>query len=158
MSFRKVVTGEVRFSIQADAPCPCGSSTAASKCCLTEHGFRKTPAATAPAPPTTGYSHAACYAGPLADCSARRSREHYVSESLLTHLHSHNELTVTGFPWVPHGEKVVSPSALASKILCQRHNSALSPLDAIAVHLFQAFDEEGASGVSVRHKHSGREG
>ena len=31
-------------------------------------------------------------------------------------------------------------------MLCARHNAALSPLDAIAVRLFQAFDEGGAAG------------
>lgn len=31
-------------------------------------------------------------------------------------------------------------------MLCARHNSALSPLDGIAVGLFRAFDEKGAAG------------
>ena len=35
-------------------------------------------------------------------------------------------------------------------MLCERHNAALSPLDAIAVRLFQAFDEEGATDSGKR--------
>ena len=46
-----------------------------------------------------------------------------------------------------------------SKILCERHNSALSPLDAISARLFQAFDEggEGASGKRALYLFSGHD-
>jgi len=53
---------------------------------------------------------------------------------------------VSGLAWLEGNDKILPPGALASRILCDRHNAALSPLDAIAVRLFQAFDESGASG------------
>jgi hypothetical protein len=61
-------------------------------------------------------------------------------------LNRNNDLRVSGFPWVKGKEQVLPPNALASRVLCKRHNSALSKLDEIAVRLFQAFDEEGAAG------------
>ncbi len=145
-SFRKVVGNAVVFSVPPDSPCPCGRNDPAAKCCLTEAGFRKVPAATTPPGPTTGASLTSCYASRLADCSSRISREHYVSESLLRHLNRNNGLTVGGLRWIDGESKALPPSALTSNILCNRHNSALSPLDAIAVRLFEAFDQAGAAG------------
>lgn len=145
-SFRTVIDSEVRFSVSPDSPCPCGGGELASRCCLTSAGLRKVPSPTAPPPPRTGAAIPKCYAGLLADCGSRRSREHYISESLLRHLNRTNDLRVSGLPWLEDKEKVLPPGALVSRILCERHNSALSPLDAIAVRLFQAFDETGAAG------------
>ncbi|MHB1344031.1 MAG: hypothetical protein ACYCX3_06695 [Thermoleophilia bacterium] len=88
-----------------------------------------------------------CFAAPLGDCGARLTREHYVSESLLHELNRRHGLSVSGFPWQAAGEvQVLTPNALASKILCDRHNSALSALDATARSLFRAFDDEQAIG------------
>lgn len=145
-SIRRVVDGEVRFSISPGSPCPCGSGESASRCCLTRTGFRKITASTTPPPPQTFASLQSCYASPLADCSSKRSREHYISESLLDYLNRNNGLRVSGLPWIKEVDQVFTPSALAARILCERHNSALSPLDMITVRLFQAFDEQGAVG------------
>jgi len=147
-SFRSVIDGEVHFSVSPHSPCPCGSRKSASNCCLTAAGFRKIPASTSPPAPKTGKSLESCYANCLADCGSERSREHYISESLLQYLNRDNDLRVGGLPWITSKEQVLPPSALASRVLCERHNSALSILDAIAVRLFQAFDEEGAAGSS----------
>jgi hypothetical protein len=145
-SFRKIVDGEVRFSVSPHSPCPCGSQIASLQCCLTPTGFHKKPALTAPPAPKTGETFEPCYANCLFDCNTSRSREHYISESLLRYLNRKNGLRVGGLPWIKGKDQALPPSALTSKILCKRHNSALSKLDAIAVRLFQAFDEEGASG------------
>jgi hypothetical protein len=108
----------------------------------------------------TGISLPNCYAAPLADCSARLSREHFVSECLLDELNRDNDLRVSGLRWQEAGqERVLRPNALASRILCERHNSALSPLDAIAVGLLGAFNESGAagSGRQLLHLFSGHD-
>lgn len=158
-SFRNVVGGEVRFTIPPDSPCPCGSGKSASRCCLTAKGFHKIRTVTAPSLPRTGYSLKSCYASPLGDCNSKRSREHYISQSLLKYLNPKSNLKVSGLPWLGQKEQVLPPSALASGVLCERHNSALSGLDAIAVSLFQAFDEEGAvgSGKQLLHIFSGHD-
>lgn len=158
-SFRNEVGGEVRFSIPTNSPCPCRSGKAASHCCLTKAGFRKAPASTAPTDPTTDHCLESCYAAQLRDCSPKRSREHYISKSLLHYLNRNKSLTVGGLHWIEGEQQVLSPNALASKILCSRHNSALSPLDSIAVRLFEAFDEteKSDSGEQLLHLFSGHD-
>jgi len=54
------------------------------------------------------------------------SREHYISESLLERFGK--SFTVDGFPWLSTARKM-TPKVLQAKILCERHNNALSPLD-----------------------------
>jgi hypothetical protein len=158
-SFRRVVGGKVCFAVSPHSLCPCGSQVPASRCCLTPTGFRKTPARTSPPSPKTGKSLDMCYARALGDCGGGPSREHYISESLLHYLNRDNDLRVSGLPWVKGQERIVPPNALASRMLCNRHNSALSTLDAIAVRLFQAFDEGRAagSGQQLIHLFSGHD-
>lgn len=158
-SFRNVVDSEVRFALSPDSECPCGSGESASVCCLTATGFRKIPACTGPQGPITGDSLGGCYASRLTDCCLKLSREHYISESLLHYLNQDKKLTISGLPWLEGESRIVSPNSLGSKILCKRHNSALAPLDAIAVRLFQAFDEQGVhgSGQQLLHLFSGHD-
>lgn len=145
-SFRTVVDSEVRFSVAPDSPCPCGSDELTASCCLSSAGFHKTPSRTAPPSPMTGTSLGKCYAGRIQDCGSTLSREHFISETLLHHLNQTGDLRVSGFPWLEGKAKVLPPAALASHILCARHNAALSTLDAIAVRLFRSFDQTGAVG------------
>lgn len=74
-----------------------------------------------------------CYASRLENCRGKISREHYISENVLKQL---GNIRLSGFPWV--GDRVVSlkPQALTANILCEGHNSALSPLDVFAGMLF----------------------
>jgi hypothetical protein len=147
--FRIEVDGAVRFRLSPASPCPCGSGEQASCCCLTTRGFQKAPAVTSPKLPATGYAQSACYAAPLCDCRGKITREHPFSETLLERLDRNGGLRVGGFRGFSAGqEKILRPNALASKILCERHNSALSSLDSNAVRLFNAFCEieEASSG------------
>jgi hypothetical protein len=79
------------------------------------------------------------------------TREHYISDDVLTAL---GELgPVQGFTWLgSDGTAKVAASRLVSKVLCKRHNEALSPLDARTGQLFrqlQAADQflQGGSGT-----------
>jgi len=91
---------------------------------------------------------AGCYASPLEDCGGKLSKEHYISEAILKRLNSASpafgipdgELRVT-LPNLPPGEpRRLPPSALTMRILCKRHNSALSALDSEAGRLFATID------------------
>lgn len=109
--------------------CPCGSGKVLKDCCLTKRTV------TTPPGPKTEYANPRCYARVLADCDRKLSREHYISESILA-LRDAN-ISVMGFPWLNSSEKRrVSRSALTAKVLCSRHNSALSGLDSTAHRLF----------------------
>lgn len=79
----------------------------------------------------TGYRHPKCYANADGNCSTKISKEHFVSATLLRQLGEDDTAKVAGLKWQqPESFKVVPIAGLASFILCERHNNALSPLDA----------------------------
>jgi hypothetical protein len=118
-------------------PCPCQSGRSIAACCGSTGTLFRTSASTTPPAPATGITHPDCYAGALRDCSTTISNEHYISEDVLTALGDLGP--VQGFTWLgPDGTtKVVPAGALVSKVLCKRHNEALSPLDARAGQFFR---------------------
>jgi hypothetical protein len=125
-----------------NAPCPCGSGKKAKKCCLLSDGsFCVRPMDVRPKAPPTGFAHEGCYLAAYRDCSEKLSREHYLSKGILRALEAENgPLTLTGLPWLEAGEVAsLPPTALAARVLCERHNNCLSPLDSAALRLFHAF-------------------
>jgi len=108
------------------------------------------PAEVSPPSPKTGFSNSQCYASELNDCDSKLSREHYITKALLEYLNIDKELKIEGLSWTAGKEQSIPPNALASKILCQRHNSTLSVLDENALRLFKAFDEENAKGSGIK--------
>ncbi len=129
-----------KWSIVRGTPCPCGSGRAVEKCCWHNGILRLRETKTRLTRPKTGYINPSCYASPLEDCSNKISREHYKSGSILEAIDKDWGLVVGNLPWLVDRTKAISPKALTSKILCERHNSALSPLDTVALRFFNAFD------------------
>jgi hypothetical protein len=82
----------------------------------------------------TGRRNQACYASTLGGCSKSISREHYITEGVLKLIG--DPITVEGFPWQSGGVKTIGTNALTSKILCERHNTALSGLDQVGIRFF----------------------
>lgn len=77
--------------------------------------------------PKTGLVTRGCYAEALQDCDGGSlSREHYISETLLERFGK--GFTVEGLSWLS-GPRKITPKALQAKVLCERHNNALSSLD-----------------------------
>jgi len=71
-----------------------------------------------------------CYAVYLGNCSGKLSREHYISKSALEL--AGKTVSVSGFPWqTPDQSMEIGIESLTSKILCEHHNSELSPLDVV---------------------------
>lgn len=89
-----------------------------------------------PPAPVTGETQAGCYMAGSRDCGGGISREHYITRSLI----DGPEVTVRGFPWQREEVARYSPDNLVARILCRRHNSALSPLDAHAKRFFLALE------------------
>lgn len=113
--------------------CICGSGKLLKDCCLTRRY------GTQPKGPKTGFSHSKCYARALADCSQKLSKEHFISRGILR-LFGEGNIHVEGFPWVPNEEqRIVSAGSLTGKMLCTRHNQALSRLDKLAIDFFEFF-------------------
>lgn len=86
-------------------------------------------ASTKSPPRRTGRATVGCYAAPLADCDGELTAEHYVSKNLLEQFGK--AFTIKGPPWAPDGKRV-SAKSLTAKVLCRRHNNALSDTDKIA--------------------------
>jgi hypothetical protein len=135
-------------------PCPCGSGIRFRQCCKQLPGqlpYVKLPSLLPPGP-KTNYQHPKCYMAPTKNCSSGKSREHYVSEAILARF---SQLRVSGMPWQVSGEAQIYPaSALAVNILCERHNSALAPIDTLGVKAFDALTS--AADYAVTQQNPGR--
>lgn len=131
-----------KIILKIDAPCPCGSGDAIANCHLDVDGrLRKHLTSLRPPGAQTGFSHPHCYLRDTYDCSEQISREHYMSRSVLEKLGT-GLIRVSGMPWVPTGQTLdTSVESLTAKILCKRHNEALSPLDAEAAIFFSALQQ-----------------
>jgi hypothetical protein len=73
----------------------------------------------------------ACWAESLGGCSDKISREHLVSRSFFTAP----SVSVKGLSWCKLEEKTIGVDSAVAKILCERHNNQLSPVD-LAAHKF----------------------
>src|SRR5437764_11288626 len=68
-----------------------------------------------------------CWAKSHSECSEQMSGEHLISKALFP-----RRFAIRGFPWCKGEVKTVGVNALTAKVLCKKHNSLLSPLDAAA--------------------------
>lgn len=119
--------------------CPCGSGLQYSHCCLATDGLPlvKVPSLRPPGP-RTGFVHPKCFMADTHNCSHKISGEHPISQSILAQIGS--KIRVGGLPWLkPDETRDVGLASLVTKVLCQRHNSALSPLDTAAGKVFSTF-------------------
>lgn len=122
--------------------CPCDSGKLLGQCCIGPNNrFRTTPVNTCPPAPMTGFGNPRCFASELTNCSPQLSREHFISHGILKVLSRNGTVSIDGFNWQEGGSLQDLPTpSLASRILCKRHNEALSGLDAMALRLFQTID------------------
>jgi hypothetical protein len=126
--------------------CPCGSGLQSQECHLGQDGRW---IATRPPPlltgARTGYANPGCYARKSNDCDHDLTREHFITDDLLEIVsHDGKVVTVEGAAWQAKADrqKTIGRSALASRMLCNRHNTALSPLDKMAADFFRYFLED----------------
>lgn len=125
--------------------CPCGSGWVIASCCLdaSDGMLRKKVPSIVPPGPKTNFAHADCYLRDTNNCSPDISREHYISANVLEQIAaSEKAINLSGVPFLAEGETRALPvSSLTAKILCQRHNVALSPLDQEAGRFFKMLTE-----------------
>ncbi len=115
-------------------PCPCGSREKAKFCCRAGKNKWITRPQWRPSGDNvdvTGYDHLKCFAAGTRCCGQKLTAEHYISESVLR-VFLGDKAAVSGFVFP---DKTVGISALTAKILCDRHNSLLAPLDTAAARL-----------------------
>lgn len=114
-------------SINPDSLCTCGSKLQVKNCCFkildtTPRGLK------------TNYSNPKCYAMELCDCSKTISKEHYFSKSVMNLWGKEGILEA---PFIVGKCKSLKVESLSAKILCERHNNALSSLDDLAKKFFE---------------------
>jgi hypothetical protein len=89
-----------------------------------------------PGGPVRGFAHRKCYLAQTQDCCPKISKEHYISHAVLKTIPG--GLMVSGAPWLPADvREEMNATTLRAKVLCERHNKALSPLDKEAGRLFR---------------------
>ena len=124
----------ITWTVSGRQPCPCGSTKLYGDC---HKGTDAWPISTAKPPitpsPTTGYAHPKCYMASTYDCCDKISKEHWLSQAVLRQI---GELTVIGLPQSRKSPVTVGLNSLAAKVLCSRHNAALSELDTSAGYAF----------------------
>lgn len=117
--------------------CPCGSRRRIRSCHGRRDGsWRAEPWSLRAREQDVNYSHPGCYARSLGDCSAKLSREHYVSRAVLEEISSAPMLS--GLAFLGGEDRRLPVSALTARILCGRHNTQLSTLDDEAAKVFRA--------------------
>ncbi|MDX1922481.1 MAG: hypothetical protein SFW65_05080 [Alphaproteobacteria bacterium] len=129
-----------KIQLDINQPCICGSEKSIAACHLDTDGRLRKPLPNInPPSPNTGYAHNGCYLNRTKDCSEKISKEHYISRSIIDQLGS--VIRMSGASWLQAGETLdTTVDNLTAKVLCTRHNSALSPLDDEAAHFFFSFD------------------
>jgi hypothetical protein len=96
---------------------------------------------TRPPGPRTGLVTPKCYAAALGNCDGNpTTREHYVSESLLNRLGA--KFFVEGVPWLDSPRELTA-STMVARVLCERHNSALWPLDTMIGNFYDVLAGAG---------------
>ncbi|GAA4553781.1 hypothetical protein [Pseudonocardia xishanensis] len=131
-------SGKNPFGPDLDDHCPCGSYRRARSCHAEGPAHWTVPPTGRPllGGERTGYAHPQCYAASSADCSEDLTREHWFSKSILDQI-GEKTFWVEGLRWQKGpGKKEVSHKSFRSKVLCGRHNEALSALDAEAAEFF----------------------
>jgi len=90
----------------------------------------------------TKFANPSCYLSRMSTCTAKMSREHFISRSILEKLTKATLRFENAAHFFGGNNQVeIGIDAFASKVLCDNHNSVLSPLDAAAGAAFQRIEE-----------------
>ena len=100
-------------------PCPCASGRTVADCQCKNRRFVPAPVDTGPCGIITGLCVPGCYAQATNDCRPPLSSDHARTLS-------------------DGSTRIVPPSSRGRKVLCGRHNSALSPLDDVGRRFVRA--------------------
>lgn len=130
-------------------PCPCGSARVARECCFNGRDWHRTASVLGLQKLEPADSIERCYMNELGSCVGPISGEHLISQSVIEVLKGDGGFSISGVPWLEKGEeKIIGAQSLRANCLCTKHNSALSPIDAVARHFFaslKAFLEADAA-------------
>lgn len=88
----------------------------------------------------TGYAHPKCYLSRTNGCTTKITGEHCISHNLLNKIEKQSKtINVVGLSWLPKDQLTsIGKKSLVSNVLCEQHNSDLSPLDSAIGDLVEA--------------------
>ena len=121
--------------------CPCRSGEPAYSCCYKGNGhWERAPVGTIE-PAKTDFKNDRCYLSPTGNCGVKITREHFISRQILEQITT-STLKFEGTSPIFGGKQSVEIgiNSFSAKVLCDRHNSALSPLDDAAGLAFSAIE------------------
>ncbi len=131
------------FGLGPEDDCPYGSQKEARDCHrASDHSWIALRPPALLTDERTGYANPGCYARRSNDCSDDLTLEHYLTEDLLEAISADKKVVmVEGAAWLDKNakQKTIGMNSLASRMLCGRHNRALSPLDTLATEFFRHF-------------------
>jgi hypothetical protein len=135
----------------SDGPCPCDGGKTVEDCRCKNRRFVPLPVDTKPPGIFTGMRVPRCYAQGTSDCAPPVSREHAIAESISREFRG----TPTTRTLIDGSTRIVLPSTAGRKVLCRRHNSALSPLDEVGRRFVLALKQQIKHRLenSPRHTH-----
>lgn len=99
----------------------------------------------------TGFAHQRCYGRDSDDCSEKISKEHWISAGIQRYLRGDGSLMWQGSPWLAGEVREVGVGSAASRVLCTRHNTALSALDTMAEAVFRRISSGQVSLANDEH-------
>jgi hypothetical protein len=118
--------------------CPCGSKRRARSCHWDKAGRWRSPSVQSLVEgPRTGHANPRCYASGAKDCSTKLTNEHWLSAAIMRAVGGNEHSKFSGLAWQAGAESSLPWQVLGSKVLCERHNAALGPLDAVATQFFE---------------------
>lgn len=89
-----------------------------------------------------------CWANGHGECSNKISREHLISSGIF----EDQNILIGGDPWCQGSERKISVASLTAKILCTKHNSAISPLDEEGINAVRLFEQFFPDNMKSNHK------
>jgi len=134
-----------------DGPCPCASGKTVADCRCKNRRFVPPPVDTTPPGIITGIRVPKCYAQVTSDCRPPLSRDHAIANAIWEDF----QRTLITRILSDGSTRCVPPSAAGRKVLCRRHNSALSPLDDVGRRFVRAllYQIQHRSENSPHHTH-----
>ena len=92
---------------------------------------------------TTGFSHDRCYLSSTGNCGTQITKEHFISRNILERL-AKPKLKINAPHFFGKPSVEIGVDSFSAKVLCDKHNSALSKLDDVAGVAFGLIEELSA--------------
>lgn len=121
-----------------DGPCPCAGGKTVADCQCKNRRFVPLPVDTRPRGIFTGIRVPKWYAQVTGDCRPPLSHDHAIAEAIWEDFQRTPVIRTLS----DGSKRSVPPSAAGRKVLCRRHNSALSPLDDVGRRFVRALKDQ----------------